>query len=160
MATDPGEFTIDAMICDSAVTAEGKLYIQGGGWDRVNAAGLPVVVSRIGLAVVIGVPYTQTHRNHVLRIRLEGQDGPLPLGIQRKPDGETSPLMEVGAQFIMGRPPHLQPGERQLAVIAVNLDKMKFDNPGSFSFTFTIGDAEINRLPFTVAGPMAVTIAQ
>ena len=32
---------VDAFLADSVVTAEGKLFVQGAGWDNINAPGFP-----------------------------------------------------------------------------------------------------------------------
>ena len=78
---DPGEFAVNALVCDSAVVAEGKVFVQGGGWNMMVAQQFPFVQSRISLAVVVSVPYTMTNQNHLLEIRLENEDHePVPIG--------------------------------------------------------------------------------
>jgi hypothetical protein len=152
--SDPGTFSIDAMLCDSAVVAEGKLYVHGAGWNMLSSSQFPFVQSRIGLAVVIGVPYTETNREHRLHVRLESEDGDLlPLGPPvPDPDqpGGTQRATGVGAQFNVGRPPMLQPGDRQNLPFAINLDQLGFERSGAYSCVLTIDGEEVNRLPFRV----------
>jgi len=151
---DPGTFTIDAMLCDSAVVAEGKLYVQGAGWNMLSTPQFPFVQSRIGLAVVIGVPYTETNREHRLHVRLESEDGAqLPLGPPvADPDqpGGVQRATGVGAQFNVGRPAVLQPGDRQNLPFAINLDQLGFESAGAYSFVLSIDGDEVNRLAFRV----------
>jgi hypothetical protein len=45
--TYPPDFQVDAVLCDSAVTADGKLYIQRGGWNLLGAESFPFRQSRI-----------------------------------------------------------------------------------------------------------------
>lgn len=154
MTHDPGTFTIDAMLCDSAVVAEGKLYVQGAGWNMLSTPQFPFVQSRIGLAVVIGVPYTETNREHRLHVRLESEDGAqLPLGppvTDPEQPGGAQRATGVGAQFNVGRPAVLQPGDRQNLPFAINLDQLGFETAGAYSFVLTIDGDEVNRLAFRV----------
>ncbi len=153
MATDPNEFTIDAMLADSAVTADGKLFVQGGGWNLIGTPSFPFQVPRIGIALVIGIPYAETNRNHTLEIQFAGEDGPIPLGHTTDPDsGDTKPLMGVGSQFNVGRPPSIQPGDRQVIPMAMNFNSVQFDKPGMHSFSILIDGTEVNRLEFRVTG--------
>ena len=39
---------VDGFLADSVVRAEGKLYVQGAGWNRITASLFPVVHDRIG----------------------------------------------------------------------------------------------------------------
>lgn len=149
MPTDPNVFTIDAMLADSAVAADGKLYVQGGGWNLIGSPALPVVVPRIAIALVIGVPYVATNRPHTLEVKFEGADGPIPLSRATAAGGEE--MLGVSSQFNVGRPPTIQPGDRQVIPMAMNFNAMTFESPGTYSFTFTIDGEEINRLTFRVA---------
>jgi hypothetical protein len=147
----PGEFAVNALVCDSAVVAEGKVYVQGGGWNMMVAQQFPFVQSRISLAVVVSVPYTVTNQNHLLEIRLENEDQvPISVGPPVEKDGEIQRPTRVGAQFNVGRPPVLQPGDAQPLPFAVNFDQLQFTSPGAYSFVITIDGTEIQRLPFRV----------
>jgi len=154
MTSDPSTFTVDAMLCDSAVVAEGKLYMQGGGWNMLSTQQFPFVQPRVGLAVVIGVPYTETNRMHQLELKLESEDGELvPLG-PAMPHPDEPEVMHratgVAAQFNVGRPPLLQPGDRQSLPFAINLDQLAFATAGAYSFALSIDGEETNRLAFRV----------
>jgi hypothetical protein len=149
----PSGFTVDAFLCDSAVVAEGKLYIQGGGWNMLTAASFPFVQSRIGVAVIIGVPYTATNRSHTFELRLLDQDGqPVPIGPVVGTD-ETGALQRpsgVAAQFNLGRPSLLRAGDAQNLPFAINLDQLPIESPGAYSFVLGISGQEIERLTFRV----------
>lgn len=158
MDTDPymTEFAIDAMLCDSVATAEGKLYVQGGGWNMITPASYPAQIPRVGLAVLVTVPYTATNENHNLGVQLQDQDGQvLPLGPgQIVPEGRPA----FGAVFNIGRPPMLQRGDPQIVTFAVNIDGLVIDAPGSYSFVITIDEKEMHRLIFRVGPAVQGTV--
>jgi hypothetical protein len=153
MSTDPNDFIVDAFLADSAATADGKLYVQGGGWNAINPAGLPFKQARIGIALTIGVPYSATNSIHRLEILLEGEDGPIPLGNTVNAAGESGSVMGIGSQFTVGRPPAIMPGDRQLVPRALNFDGMVFERAGAYTFTIMIDGVEANRLTFRVTVP-------
>src|SRR6266511_2962909 len=138
MATyPPSGFAVAAIICDSAASAEGKLYIQGGGWNILMSPVFPFSQPRIGVGAIVSVPYHATNKNHVLELRLEDQDGErLPIGptVMSDTDGTTKSPM------------------------AINLDQPVFQSPGAYSFVLTINDEEMERLTFRVLGPASAGI--
>lgn len=152
LTTAPSGFVVDAMLCDSAVTAEGKLFLQGAGWNMITPSDLPARVARVGLGVVVTVPYNATNRTHDLQIELQHEDGEkIPFGPpQPGPNGEQQSSSSILAQFNMGRPPVLLPGEGQVLPFAVNLDGMEFARAGAYAFVFEINGEELRRLSFRV----------
>lgn len=141
------EFVIDALLCDSAVVAEGKLFVQGAGWNGIFAQQLPARHPRVGLAIALSVPYTATNKQHTMVIRMVGEDGEaLPMAVG--PEGQ--PVMNIDAGFNMGRPPLLHPGDSQIACFALNMDAIEFSTPGGYAFTFDIDGEEVHRLSFRV----------
>ena len=153
MAEDPAGFSVDVVLCDSAQTASGKLFIQGGGWHTLPAMSFPFHHARIGLGVVLGIPYTATNQTHPLKVRLEGEDGELiflgsPIRLAQLSDGEASPHIEVPIH--VGRPARLQPGEAQIIALAFNFDQLRFETPGTYSFVLSIDDMEMKRVVFRV----------
>jgi hypothetical protein len=147
MLTYPPDFLVDAVLCDSAVTADGKLYIQGGGWNLLGAESFPFRQSRIGIGVVLQVPYTQTNRDHELRLALRHED--------EDPTGDGGDGVGGVFRFNVGRPPILQHGEPQHVPVALNFDQIPFELPGTYSFVITIDGDELGRLTFRVVGPPA-----
>src|SRR5512133_183243 len=102
---------IDAFLADSIVSAEGKLYVQGAGWNMIYAGSFPFRHSRIGIGVIIHVPYTATNQTHHLEVHVEDSDGHvLPLG-DAPPGVETEDgkISRLGGEFNVGRPPLLPP---------------------------------------------------
>jgi hypothetical protein len=151
---------VEALIADSVVSAEGKLYVQGGGWNQINVQVVPAVVDRIGLAILIRVPYTATNHQHSMELGLVSEDGSeVPLGEATGPGGETGLVGKIGMQFNVGRPPTIQAGDEQLVPFALNMSALKFESVGQYSFVISIDSTEIKRLTFRVVQtPQALQI--
>ncbi len=156
MATYAPTFEVSLMLCDSAASAEGKLYIQGGGWDNLMAMSIPFHQPRLGLAIIIRVPYTETNRVHTFQIELEDQDGKV-LGLGPDPSDPAAPR-SIEGQFNLGRPPIIQPGDAQGIPVAINVDRQRFDAPGNYSFVMKMDEEEVGRLSFRVGLPGGVAI--
>lgn len=140
-------FTVQAMLCDSAAAVDGKLYIQGGGWNAIAAGSMPFAAPRIGMALLIGVPYGDTERRHQLTVGLADEDGsPLPLG----PVTESGRSTNLQLGFEVGRPPQLPPGDTQLLPFALNIDGYAFTRPGGYAFVIAVDQREITRLRFRI----------
>jgi hypothetical protein len=159
VAPHAADFSVNAILCDSAVTAEGKLYVQGGGWSVLGTTTFPFHQPRISLGVVVAVPYTATNQNHTLKIYLEGEDGQrISVGAATEQlDGQAPACVE--ARFNLGRPPTIQPGDAQTIPMAINLDQLRFDAPGAYSFVIEIDGTEVERLIFRVTLPVGLALA-
>src|SRR4051812_26271979 len=109
---------LDVMLCDHAEAHQGKLFINGAGINLVFVSPQPPHVVSLYLAAVVQVPYTQTNQMHTLTVKLLDEDGN-PV-IPWTPEGviESAPPVQMDAQFNVGRPPILPPGEAQTVPLA------------------------------------------
>jgi Family of unknown function (DUF6941) len=143
---------VEAFLADSVVVAEGKLYAQGAGWNMINVNVLPAQHDRIGIGLVITVPYTETNQEHAFSLHLETEDGEqLPLG--DAPPGMDSPdgrMRRIEGVFNMGRPPTLVAGDEQVIPLAINLNGLPFEAAGRYTFVVQVDGEEVKRLPFRV----------
>ena len=143
---------IDAFLADSVVVADGKLYVQGAGWDTLVAGTFPVRHPRLGVGALVRVPWTATNQMHRFSVRIVDQDenkivlGAAPPGSDI-PDGK---VREVVGQFTLGRPPFLTMGDSQVVPIALNLDGIEFASPDTYSLVIAVDDADLRRLPIRV----------
>ncbi|CAN5164905.1 hypothetical protein BH20ACT24_BH20ACT24_00980 [soil metagenome] len=149
---------VKAFLADSVTNAEGKLYVQGAGWNVINAAAIPLRHDRIGIGILVIVPYTATNQNHGFELRLEDADANLlPLGDAppnvELPEGK---VRKLGGGFTVGRPPFLKAGDEQIIAIAVNLDGLLFENEGGYRFVITVDGNDQETLPFRVQKPPVV----
>jgi hypothetical protein len=131
---DPDRLSVDLILCDWAEVLNGKLYLQGAGWGRVPP-GSPV---GIAIAALVHVPYTETNKKHDVSIVLTTEDG--------TPYPAESPF-EMAAQFELGRPPGMRPGEGSIVPMAAKLLGVAFE-PGGYYFAAIVGDAEAARVSF------------
>ena len=138
---------VDAFLADSVVAAEGKLYALGVGWNNITVPAIPFQQPRIGIGVLVRVPYTATNQQHSLVISLEDGDGNvLPLG--DKPDGGK--VTEFSIDFNVGRPPTLAPGDEQVVPFALQIDSLPFEKLGPYRFAFAVDGEPVRRLMFRV----------
>jgi len=141
---------VEAFLADSVVVAEGKLYAQGAGWNMINVNALPAQHDRIGIGLIITVPYTETNQEHAFSLHLETEDGEqLPLG--DAPPGMDTPdgrMRRIEGVFNMGRPPTLVAGDEQVIPLAINLNGLPFEAPGRYTFVVEVDGQEVKRLPF------------
>ncbi len=147
--TDRAEISteVTAFLADSVVVAEGKLYVQGAGWNIIWVPTFPAQHDRIGVGILVRVPWTSTNEVHVLGVHLEDGDGrAMPVG--RGPDDE--PVFALGGQFSVGRPPTMPHGDDQIVPVAMNLNALVFDHPDRYSFVVSLDDEPRARLPFRV----------
>ena len=89
------------MLCDHVEVAEGKLFINGGGWTIINPG-----QNSYGIAILIDVPWDQTNTKHTVLLELLTSDGD-PVMVER--DSGEEPL-KGEIHFEVGRPPGMKPG--------------------------------------------------
>src|SRR5438552_11105611 len=90
---------VDVMLCDYAQVAEGKLFINGGGWSLCGPG--PFVHA---LALKIGVPWSEANRRHMLTAVLVDEDS-RPAAV-----GDPPTELRLESAFEVGRPPGAAPG--------------------------------------------------
>ena len=141
---------VDAFLADSVVTSDGKLYVQGAGWNRISAASFPVVHDRIGIGLIFSFEVAKVSEPHRFELRLEDAKGnELPLG--EAPPGPQSPgkITRIGGEFGAGPVAH---GVEQIVPIAINLNGMAFEGPSTFRFVVSVDGDDMKALAFRVEG--------
>jgi len=129
------------LLCDAAQVVGAKLYIMGGGWDRLQLAQYPATLP-VAIAVGVRVQWTETNRRHRLLIR----------GLTSDHDRE---LFRAEGEFEVGRPPGTPHGMSQLFQVAMNVP-LQIPEPGSYTLEASVDDgAAVHALPF-----LAVASAQ
>jgi hypothetical protein len=143
---------VDAFVADSVVVAEGKIYVQGAGWDSIVSGVFPFRHPRVGVGVLLHVPYTATNQMHSFSVKIVDPDensivlGGSPPGGEA-PDGK---VRELRGQFNVGRPPLLNAGDSQVVPIALNIDGIEFSTPNAYSVVISVDEEEMRRLPLRV----------
>ncbi|MBI4317412.1 MAG: hypothetical protein HY675_02890 [Chloroflexi bacterium] len=125
--------TVDFLIlADRAEAVNGKLYMMGGGWDRLFVVdfGQPRSIS-VGVGILI--PWNATNVNHTLSIRAETQDG--------------DELAALTLNFKVGRPSVLGQGESQRIPLGLELPT-RLPGPGTYVIKAFIDDIEQKHVVF------------
>ncbi|MGE0540596.1 MAG: hypothetical protein AB7R89_10485 [Dehalococcoidia bacterium] len=127
------------ILADAAQVAEGKLYLLGGGWDRMAINVLPAVQT-VGIAVGVIVPWNETNTTHTLRLTIEDEDG-------------ATILQPVDVQLEIGRPAGLTAGSDQRITVAFNAH-LGLSKLGGYAITAELETGAQKRLRFGVTpGP-------
>ena len=142
---------LDAMLCDHAQVAGGKLFIAGANIDRMQipAGTPPPYMINFGAAGLVRVPWTATNTEHTLTFKLvteDGQDPPLPAGAESGPQGIGGEL-----KFNVGRPPQMASGDDQTVPFAFNFQGLPLMIAGRYVLALSLDGSEERRLTFTVA---------
>lgn len=141
---------IDAFLADSADSVQGKIYALGIGWNTIFANQFPTIHPRVAVGITIHVPYTATNQRHTVSLKLQTEDGQdVALGTDAS-SGEPIPVMELGGEFNVGRPPLLPAGDEQIVAIALTINGLLFEAPNSFSWVISIDGSVEKKLPMRV----------
>jgi len=117
------------MLADSAQAVGGKLYILGGGFDRINMPSVPFN-HRFDLAMLIEVPWGATNQPYQVVVELHDADGAL-MGYRVEATMET------------GRPPGTRQGTSLTVPIAVPV-VADFPAPGRYVLRASVNGREKN----------------
>lgn len=133
MVDEPDEIIIPYMLlADSAEAIGGKLYVLGGGWDRIMIPNLPARSPKpFVVALGITVPYTHTNRKFALALELLDADG-----------AQIGEVLHIN-DLQTGRPVGLTPGTPQTTPLTI-MTNPEFPGPGRYSFVAHI-DGQIRR---------------
>ena len=123
------------LLTDHSEAINGKLYVNGGGWNMLRFPELPQEMS-FGIGFAIDIAWHETNRRHELELRVEG------------PDGETLGD-ELTFELETGRPPGVVEGQDQRIVLSLTAT-MTFETAGPHAVVVRAAEAEIGRGRFYV----------
>jgi hypothetical protein len=129
------------VLADAASVADGKLYIHGAGWDVIRALSFPAAHPLIAVAIRLRVPWADTNQRHTLELDAVDADGQ---SILPEPPG---PLV---GETTVGRPAFLGDGDEQVFPLAFQIQRLTFNEPGTYAVIFRIDGFEVARSPFKV----------
>ena len=127
------------IIADAAQVVGGKLYMLGGGYDRVTLSKAPPVPHSMAVAVSFRVPWNDTNVKHDFEVEIMDGDG---LGI-----------VSGKGQFEVGRAPGIAPGQDQRTQLAMNIG-WKVEKLGSYEAVARVGNAERRFAFYVVTSPI------
>jgi hypothetical protein len=135
------------MPADGAQAVAGKLYVLGGGFDRITIPSLPAQY-KFDLAMLIEVPWSATNQPYQLVVELLDADGQA-VGYRAEATMET------------GRPPGMRRGASLIVPVAMPVFA-EFQEVGRYVLRGAINGEERNRVSIEVAtgAPQAPPIPQ
>lgn len=123
------------VVADRAEATGGKLYLLGGGWDRVGLSQFPGAAN-FDVAIGILVGYNETNEPHEFQLVLE--------------DDDNRPIVgPVGGQFEMGRPPGVKLGQSQRFIVAVR-GPFPIQTPGAYHWAVSLDGQRVGQTDFWV----------
>ena len=126
------------ILADAAEVIGGKLYLMGGGWDRLTVHSQPAK-KNLAVALALRVPWHETNRQHAFQIDMTDEDGARTVSV----NGAT----EVGG------PPRIPPGQPQLVQLVVSFDAT-FERLGTYVITARVNDSQERSVRFNIVpGP-------
>lgn len=129
----PGEIGARAFFtADHAEAVNGKVYVNGGFWNRWRGTSYPRVFPPLAVVAVLDVPFAQYHRNHKIVINLVDAD-------EKEQPLRAEGIIRVGADVSMDY------GESSLVPFAANFTNVLIPSAGTYSFVLTVNDAELDR---------------
>lgn len=107
------------ILADAADVVGGKVYVMGGGWDRlVMHSG--EMRKTLAVALAIRVPWHETNRAHPFEICMTHEDG-----------GE---IVTVTGEAEVRKSRDVPPGQPQLVMMVINFDTV-FEREGTYLIT-------------------------
>jgi hypothetical protein len=121
------------LVADRAEAVNGKLYLMGGGWDRIALTQFPGQATfDVAMGVLVG--YAETNEPHEFRLTLEDDDNQVVVG-------------PVTGQFELGRPAGLKPAQAQRFLVAVR-GPFPLQQPGCHHWVATLDGHVAGRTTF------------
>jgi hypothetical protein len=124
------------ILADSAQVHGNKLYLLGGGWDRLTVQGKFPSYRSCSLALSFSVPWAETNQRHQFNVRFLDEDG-------------NEIHQSVNGRLETGRPPGLPAGSDQRVQLAIDF-RLKFEKPGGYVIEVTLNERETARTTFNV----------
>ena len=123
------------ILADSAEVIGNKLYLLGGGWDRITINKEFPVPHPMAVALSFKIPWNETNESHKFGVAILTEEG--------------AQIAQFGGDLEIGRPPGIPPGQDQRMQAAVNMS-LKLDGPGTFSVIASIDGVDGPRTVFNV----------
>lgn len=124
------------IMADSAEVVNGKLYLMGGGWNRLVVNQPFPFQQVISIAVSFSVGWDETNMRQPMEIRIEDMEG--------------KQVARVNGEIEAGRPRGITPGETQRVQLAFKLP-LRFEKTDTFSVSAYIAEEMAGRTSFTIA---------
>ena len=127
------------LLADAATSAEGKLYIHGGGISRINVESLPMVLPSLAVLIRWVVDADELADDHLAEFSLTDPDG--------EPLVPKTPLAIPSSELQQG---HLADGEERYVVLGLTFGSLAFRKVGVHRFVVWLDGEEVRSMPLPV----------
>jgi hypothetical protein len=117
---------------DHAEAVNGKVYVNGGFWNRWRGTSYPQVFPPLALVAVLDVPFAQYNRNHTVAISMVDAD-------EKEQPLRAEGIIRVGADVSMDY------GESSLVPFAATFTNVLIPSAGTYSFVLSVDGVELDR---------------
>jgi hypothetical protein len=118
------------LLADAARVESGKLYVFGGGWDRINAISFPTTHPSMAVAVILQVEYDEALAEHLVEIGLM-KDGRV-----------AGPVQQMSLN--VGHSPGMTRGAPTFVPLSFTYYELPFAEPGRYEWVLSI-DQQVRR---------------
>jgi len=125
------------MLADAARVEGGKLYVHGGGWDRITTADFPATHPTLAVVLVFQIEYDEALTDIPVSVIMDTEDGKT-----------LGPRMD--GMITAGHPPGTKRGVPTFHPLAITMNGLQFESAGRYQFRVVSGEDELVRIPFTV----------
>jgi hypothetical protein len=123
------------ILADSAQVMNNKLYLLGGGWEKVTLKNFPASHS-CSVAMSFSVPWADTNQKHGFTVEIMDEDGQH----LRQP---------INGQIEAGRAAGIPPGTDQRVQLSLDM-QLRIEKPGTFVIRATLADRDTASATFRV----------
>jgi hypothetical protein len=123
------------IMADSAEVVNSKLYLMGGGWDRLVVNQPFPIQQLVSIAVSFAVGWDETNIVQPMEVLVKDEEG--------------KQFAKVQGQIEAGRPRGITPGQSQRVQLAFKLP-LRFEKPGSFTVSALIDDKLEGQTHFSI----------
>lgn len=128
---------------DHAAVENGKLYVNGGFWSRLNFQTFPVV-HNFSLCVVLHIPWRAHDQRHSFAVMFEDADGQV-----------TTNRLE--GQFQTATTPDMRTGDYSVVPIAIGVSGFVLQRPGDYAAVLHVDGTEVSRWRFRAVQVLGVS---
>jgi hypothetical protein len=127
------------LLADAASTAEGKLYVHGGGLTRLTPPMLPWLHPQITVVLIFRTDEADLGQTRRLQLTLTAPDESLAMPAFEQPIGPIQPRAEP------------LPGEASRLQAVLNFSPVQFIRPGLYRFNVQVDDEPAGSMNLPVA---------
>lgn len=123
-------------LADHAAVENGKVYVNGGFWDRLQFPAFPAAVNFSVVAVVV-VPWHAHNEKHTFSVTFEDADKNALAG-------------QFDGEFQIGTEPSHRQGDASIVPLAMSVTGFAINQPDDYAAVLSIDGHEVGRWPMRV----------